>query len=36
MSGAVILVLWIVFSIGVLVLYHKIFTVYYFSLSLRG
>ncbi|MBO5284049.1 MAG: hypothetical protein J6B43_13160 [Lachnospiraceae bacterium] len=33
MSGAVILVLWIVFSIGVLVLYHKIFTVYYFSLS---
>lgn len=27
------LFLWIVFSIGVWILYHKIFTVYYFSLS---
>ena len=33
MSGTVVLILWIGFSIGVWVLYHKIFTVYYFSLS---
>ncbi len=34
MSG-IVLFLWIVFSIGVWVAYHKIFAVYYFSLS-RG
>ena len=33
MSGTVVLIVWIGFSIGVWVLYHKIFTVYYFSLS---
>lgn len=32
MSG-IVTVLWIVFSIGVWVIYHKIFTVYYFNLS---
>lgn len=32
MSG-IVAVLWIVFSIGVWIAYHKIFTVYYFSLS---
>lgn len=32
MSGIVV-VLWIVFSIGVWIIYHKIFTVYYFNLS---
>lgn len=32
MSGIVV-VLWIVFSIGVWITYHKIFTVYYFNLS---
>lgn len=32
MSGIVV-VLWIVFSIGVWITYHKIFTVYYFDLS---
>lgn len=35
MSGTVVLVLWIAFSIGIWILYHKIFTVYYFSVS-RG
>ena len=33
MSETVVFILWIGFSIGVWVLYHKIFTVYYFSLS---
>lgn len=32
MSG-IVTVLWIVFSIGVWITYHKIFSVYYFSLS---
>lgn len=32
MSG-IILVLWIAFSIGVWITYHKIFSVYYFNLS---
>ncbi len=35
MSSMVMLVLWIGFSIGAWVLYHKIFTVYYFSVT-RG
>lgn len=34
MSG-VVTVLWAVYSIGVWIIYHKMFTVYYFSLS-RG
>ncbi len=33
MSGTVIVILWIIFSIGTWIAYHKIFTVYYFSLS---
>lgn len=32
MSG-IVMVLWIVFSIGVWITYHKIFAVYYFNLS---
>lgn len=32
MSGVVV-VLWVIFSIGVWVIYHKIFAVYYFNLS---
>lgn len=32
MSG-VVTVLWIVYSIGVWIIYHKMFTVYYFNLS---
>ncbi len=32
MSG-ITMVLWIVFTIGVWIVYHKIFTVYYFNLS---
>lgn len=31
--GGIVVVLWIIFSIGVWVVYHKIFTVYYFNLS---
>lgn len=31
--GGIAVVLWIVFSIGIWIAYHKIFTVYYFSLS---
>ncbi len=33
MSGTVIIVLFLTFTIGVWITYHKIFTVYYFSLS---
>lgn len=32
MSGTVITFLWIVFSVGVWIIYHKIFSVYYFNL----
>ena len=35
MSSMVMMILWIGFSIGAWVLYHKIFTVYYFSVT-RG
>lgn len=31
--GSIVVVLWLVFSIGVWIVYHKIFTVYYFNLS---
>lgn len=31
--GNIVIVLWLVFSIGVWIVYHKIFTVYYFNLS---
>lgn len=31
--GGIVMVLWIVFSIGVWITYHKIFAVYYFNLS---
>lgn len=33
MGGTVVVILWIIFSIGTWIAYHKIFTVYYFSLS---
>lgn len=35
MGGTVVVILWIIFSIGTWIAYHKTFTVYYFSLS-RG
>ena len=33
MSSSVIAILWIIFTIGTWIAYHKIFSVYYFSIS---